>query len=276
LIFGLKLIKGVGSGAKHLIEKAKDFDNFLDFIKHFQEDKHKEEKNLIKEINKILKKKKQLLKKESQLTKNGKEIPKEIIDEINVLEQKEIELSVQLENLQKELLNYQRPEKINKRVFEALAKAGAFSSFGYTRKDLVENLKEILSLDFKNLKITKDEYSLSEIIKIEKELMEYIITPIWNEDIYQYDLTGEWKPFFVISKINKKTKNGKDYQILNLINTEGLETSVFDFDNLYKNKINDYYLLKIKEDNNFRHLKGVETIDKISNLLSLKRKKLHF
>jgi len=275
LIFGLKLIKGVGSGAKHLIEEANNFEDFFEFIKHFQEDKTKQEKELVKEFNKILRRKQRALKKRDQLLKKGKEAPQELIEELSHCNAKELDLNVKLEELRKELKDYKKPEKINKRVFESLAKAGAFNSFNITRKDLIDNMKEILSLNFDKVNFTGREYPLSEIIEIEKELIEYIITSIWFEEIYQYDLNGEWKPFFILNKVEKKSKNGKKYYIINVVNTDGFKETVFDFNNVFAdNKTGEYYLLKVVKDNNFIHLKEVETIDKINQFLSPKKKEI--
>jgi DNA polymerase-3 subunit alpha len=155
-------------------------------------------------------------------------------------------------------------KKLNKRVFEALIKVGAFDEFGYTlvRTELINHSKELL--DVKTYKETianidknvdKDNYSRLRIQGLwEKDLVGFILsdilfnvfeeTTIDRKDNFKYilklqnhsiQIKDNYFLFGVLTKYTKKfSKNKTEYFILNILfkdieTKKEIETSVFMF-----------------------------------------------
>lgn len=127
------------------------------------------------------------------------------------------------------------------RQFEVLAKVGAFDLFSITRRELVENAKEIFSIAMKRKKIEDDvcidlffesnmkkekyiikntkEYSLDEKLKYEKELLgimislpkNSIVNVIVNKNSYDngyiFNVKGKWVKFDDIYKLKDSVIN---------------------------------------------------------------------
>ena len=262
IIFGLKAVKGVGAGAENLINAATkvklENGSIYDLFLLTQRDIEKEILEIEKEINKI--------------NKNTESIDKKAlaaIAKINELNQKANEkalTTVQVKTLatnQQSILSFQTTleenkfkidnlnltlnnlkaesesstEKLDKRVVEALAEVGSFDYFKITRKDLINNLE--LFLNYKTIKtvvLTNQEFSIAELISLEKERVGLIISSVYNEEIkakiQKYDIPVDMPIGVLIGKEVRTKKAGGQFYDLKIITPEGDIISASDFNDL--------------------------------------------
>ncbi len=151
-------------------------------------------------------------------------------------------------------------KKVNKRVIEALTKAGAFDFTGLKREELLEKLsssgKNMGSLAQSSLfgGQTKKKLDINDLLRLEKEVIGFYISghPL---DKYEKLLRGKYTPVEelengqfsslagVISSLQvKKTKNGTYMALFNLIDKSGVMECVV-FPDVYEESKE-----KIKED----------------------------
>lgn len=157
--------------------------------------------------------------------------------------------------------------KVNKKVIEALIKSGSLDAFGYTRRALLEQIDEIIATtqkaaeakkmaenslfgndeDMTSIKIeltNSPEYSLKEVLKLEKESIGFYISghPLddFKEEIdtIEYTLSSEIEQCednsqaLVVGKIEEITtkisKKGHKFAIVDLLDFHGnLEITAF-------------------------------------------------
>lgn len=151
--------------------------------------------------------------------------------------------------------------KVNKKVIESLAKAGAFDSFGYSRKAILQQIEKIVECVSKSMTAKKmavgslfgdneeltrieidlenvEEFSQKEILKLEKESLGFYVSghPLDNfkEQINKINFTpttqidelGNGSNILIVAKVEdleEKTskRTGAKYGILNILDFYG-------------------------------------------------------
>jgi DNA-directed DNA polymerase III PolC len=282
IVFGLKAIKGVGSGAKNILRVinslnkessifdllvltqrniTKDISTQETLIRKLERTYLKNKKIYedaffrVQNLNQKLKEKNILTKRDSDsLTKyssildsfqNGPTTLDNYFNEVELAKEKLLKLKQELED--KDSFN-----KIDKRVFEALSEVGAFQSFNVTRKDLLENVTNLLNIEnHSKVNFTNEEYSISDLIKFEEERTGLIISELFSKDQVEYlnslDIPSENPIGILIDKKEKRKKDSSIYTNIKIMLSNGDIISASDFNNKSKNfQLGEMYSFMLK------------------------------
>ena len=285
--FALKAVKGVGSGATILqgaIEKLKTKD-LATLILSIQTNKEASLATCRKKIttlkNKVTKalgtiaenssKAKDLIAR-SRTSALGKREQNSLTSAQNKITKAQsliVDLELQIDALEKEcsdIENYSYDsEKLNQRVFKALASVGALDCFGYTRKFLFENSKDILDprKTIETLQnASSEEYSKGELVVIEKETAGMILTNPFTRDYSNIEIPENTHIVVLIGRIDKKTKKGKPYSVLELLTTTGQILNLPDFNNKASRfSIGAEFTVKTVEKGAYTNLVSINKVD---------------
>lgn len=275
IIFGLKGVKSVGSGAKTVIRAIKKFDkkiSFIDLIKYLQRDVSSELTKKTSEFKKSLKKIERLNKKMiDNISKNeaiierakkrlkgdtslsltltvsesgthGKRISEneDIIKELQVEAALHDNILNDISALELEKSNIVEGEnsKINKTTLEVLAKIGAFSAFELTRKDIIDNIELLLKYStIDQVVFSGKEISEKEKILNELEYLGLVLTEPFDRDVLNgREISDGFFIGIILDTVVKKTKAGKEYNQYVFLTSNGDRVSLNDFNGKFKNK----------------------------------------
>lgn len=293
--FGLKAIKGVGSGGEILSEvvesffKDRQFD-LLELLSITQKDSKKELADAVKKKDKLLAKRDKIViaLEENRIkleTLENKEIAlttrelKSLEKARNVIEQKSVELdtnNIELRNVENELNHIQdlmniENKKLNKTSLEALISVGVFDETGFTRKCLFENVANLIVHNkHSEIVFSKEEYSLSEIISKEVEATGLILSKVFSdellEQISELEVSDDKPIGILINKELKVTKSGKSFFEVHIYLPSGEIIKASDF-NLVSEKfsIGGIYSFIIKTNGNYRNLFKIFDLEKKLN-----------
>jgi len=254
IAFGLKSIKGVGNGSENFALALDKFgcDSLVNLLKSTQTDKGSVILTYQKKIERL---RRSIITIDKNLeaaqkrvrTLNEKELRKTLtVREVSSRETNELKISdlttkksnalneisafeLKIEELQNSDTSF---EKINKRVFESLASAGALECFGFSRKFLIENTTALLNpklIDKIDFSLSDTEYSRSDIMILEEEKMGIIMSNPFSQDYTKYDIPDDRAIAIILNKTSKRKNNGDEYIMLKLIlhNQKILEISDF-------------------------------------------------
>ena len=151
-------------------------------------------------------------------------------------------------------------KKLNKTSFEALINVGVFDGLGFTRKDLFDNVGNLLTPN-KHSEIvwSNSEYSLPEIINKEVEATGLILSKVFSDDllkqISELEIPDELPIGILVSKEEKTTKSGKKFLETFIYLPSGESIKASDF-NLVSEKysIGEVYAFGIRTNNGYRNL----------------------
>ena len=291
--YGLSGVLGVGHGAENIInlyQENKDL-SFFELITLIQKDPKKDLELVNKEINKLTRKLLSLKNKGSKLSEKitkyesfEKKLSKaqenalvKATNEIvlirqeyqSLLESKE-SLIVKLDSMQAKFDNENKFfEKLNKRVFHNLAAIGAFDIFGYSRKFLIENMDSILSLKFPE-KITKEEYSMQELIKFELDFAKIMFVNPFGDKLDGIQIFEETPVVSIVEKTKAYKKDRSEYTKLKFVYPDLRMVEVSDFNNKSdKYQIGDLVVVNIRENGKYKNLQYIKPF----NLKDFKSKK---
>jgi len=259
IAFGLKSVKGVGSGAETLIHGIEKHGcDLVNLLKHTQMDKDKEiasldskirrleksiltiDKNIdksnlrISNLNEKKARKGSLTPREEESILTHEAKIREFINKIDSIKSEIFELKKAKEDLSGFSSNV---EKVNKRVFEALSSVGAFNCFGVSRKFLVENTVALLNpktIDKVDFSTKDQEYSKAELMKIEEELMGVIMNNPFSVNYSEYDIPDDCAIAIILDKVEKRKKDGSPYVSLKLLLHNMKIMEISDFNNKSK------------------------------------------
>jgi len=289
MVFGLKGIKGVGNGSESLQLAVKtNSSNLIELLSVTQLDISAELIKKIKLKNRI---EAQIDSANSKISKSETQINKfsirraavgsltefqmnserkhfGIIEDLRRLifeKRSEIEsINIELVELDK-LKNNSSLEKLNKRVFESLASVGALSCFGFSRKFLIENIVELLSLKFDSIEFNKVniEYDMQEILLREESHVGLIFKSPFSPEIMSLEDNEEMPILAVIGKESRRKKNGDIYLNLKLMNRSGEVVEVSDFNNKSeKFDIGSVVSATIRINGNYKNLQYIKYLNK--------------
>ncbi len=295
IIFGLKAVKGVGAGAENLINAATkvklENGSIYDLFLLTQRDIQKEILDIEKEINKTNKNTESIDKKAlaaiakiNELNQKASEKPLTTVQTKTLANNQQLiigfqatlednklkieHLNVALNNLSSQVES--STEKLDKRVVEALAEVGAFDHFKITRKDLITNLE--LFLNYKTIKsvvLTNEEFSIAELISLEKERVGLIISSVYKEEIknkiQQYEIPVDMPIGVLIGKEIRHKKAGGQFYDLKIITPEGDIISASDFNDLgAKFEVGDLISMFIRINGKYINVSKIQKVtDKI-------------
>jgi len=195
------------------------------------------------------------------------------------------EAKLELENISREIEFLKKNKidlpKIKKSDFEGLASVGALEVLGVSRKFLLENMADLLnpktvlgvSTEEKNI-----DYSMAEKIPLEMKFIHTVITSPFGDNLKDYqslDLPEGMYITTILSKTEKRKKDGKTYisAILKTVNNETYE--VGDFQNRLKDKnIGDVFVSMIKINGKYANLQKVSSVKNVFDIYEKKKKVL--
>jgi len=267
IVFGLKAIKGVGTGASKIIELVdtlEDNATILDLLKLTQRDFNKEIASLTSQYKKMNREYNSLVKSYNEAFERIQNLQAKITEKgiLNKRDQKSFEKyseilnkfhndsnfnlqlkheelvskNAEIEELQKEFESSTTFDKIDKRVFEALSEVGAFDSFNVTRKDLLNNVANLLNMSKHSLvKFTGEEFSIAEKIAFEEARTGLILSDIFEsslkEKLLSKDIPEDNPIGIIVEKVEKRKKDRSIYYSLKLMLVNGDFISFSDFNN---------------------------------------------
>lgn len=281
--FGLKAIKGVGMGGEILSEAvetlfANEPFDLLKLLTITQKDSQKELDSAVKRRGKAFEKQTKISKsigelqekintlftKENLTARDQKSLSKnqetltQKQNEIEAIDAELITLDNEIEQI-KSLMSIEN-KKLNKTSFEALINVGVFDGLGFTRKDLFDNVGNLLTPN-KHSEIvwSNSEYSLPEIINKEVEATGLILSKVFSDDllkqISELEIPDELPIGILVSKEEKTTKSGKKFLETFIYLPSGESIKASDF-NLVSEKysIGEVYAFGTRTNNGYRNL----------------------
>ncbi len=278
ITFGLKAVKGVGGGAEGLIETLKKCPKDIDLKSLFeltQRDIAKEIDTQEKMIVKYTKSLERLTVKKlddeeklanlrglPSLTVRQESAVRRLIVSTNDFEAEIAGLEsfiVQATNAKNQLIieNENSFERIDKRVLAALAEANAFSSFGVTSKSLLNNLDLILDpKKVSTIEFTSEEFTFSEKILMEEARVGFIMSDVFSAEdkalLLAKDIPFESSFGVLISKEDKKKKDGTGYLNVKFLKADGSSIEASDFNSVCaKFEIGDLCSLHLRLNGNY-------------------------
>lgn len=278
ITFGLKAVKGVGSGAEGLIETLKKCPKDIDLKSLFE----LTQRDIVKEIEVqdklVIKTNKSIVILERKKGEDAAKLANlHTLPTLNARQQTSVErLSTSINNFNSEISaleevinqsvalkdqliieNENAMERIDKRVLAALAEANAFSSFGVTSKSLLNNLELILDpKKVSTVEFTSEEFTFSEKILMEEARVGFIMSDVFSDSdraaILAKDIPFEDSIGVLISKEEKMKKDKTAYLNVKFLKADGSTIEASDFNSLCaKFNIGDLCLLHLRLNGNY-------------------------
>jgi len=293
ILFGTKSIKSVGGGSRHILETIKDVEKTKEGFINYLNSTQINPREMLAQINKKLGATNRKINslnnkietKNTSLQKLVDKLKKKPLTQKEFLRRDNLVIEIATLNSNLAVLNEDISSdedelkrvtimlqdqgdsntKIVKDTFVNLSSIGAFDDFNLSRKSLVENLTKLLSGKCPmDIDINGEDFTSSEIIAIEQDLCGVMLTnPFKEEDLALLrNVSLETQVGILLNKIEKITKKGKPYFVLNLVDIEGNTYEASDF-NGKSNVINEGDVVKftINRRGNFSNIGILERID---------------
>jgi DNA polymerase-3 subunit alpha len=264
--FGLKAVKGVGGGAKALIkaiEKVGKDSTIQELLLYTQRNVKKEHEAAVKLVARLTK---QIASTEKKYGESYQRVmnlqPKfetgtltqrqlgtynkntALLEELTVKFNQQIaekEATEQLViSLEAELETAEEHEKLSKRVFEPLAKVGAFECYGVTRKSVLENIEMLLDpKKIMKVEFTAEEFTPAEKMVFEEEATGLIISDIFTKEqrdlLDSIEIPEDMPIGIIINKETRRKKNGQEFLQVKVMIPNGDIIEGSDFNLVCKN-----------------------------------------